>query len=225
MLGHSHALSGACAGVATGIVAHLAAAPTATLGVLAAGAALIPDLDSCGSCSARSLGWLSALPSYVIRFVSGGHRHATHSLAGIAAFGGLAWLACTFRHDLAGKIGLGFLVVLVVSGAIEALRLCRGHIADLIGVAAAAAVVFYGFGLTLIPGAVVIGTAAHIAGDMLTDSGCPLLYPLSKFRYKWWPEPFAFTTGTLPELAIVDPALLGLLGWLIWMAATGVAFR
>lgn len=220
MLGHSHALSGACAGVAAGIVLHLHPAEAGALGMLAAGAALIPDLDSCGSCSARSLGWLSALPSHVIRFVSGGHRHATHSLAGIAAFGTLAQLACHFRHDLGGKIGLGFLVALMVSGAAEALRLCRSHIADIIGAATAAAVVFDGFGLTLIPAAVVVGTAAHLAADMLTKSGCPLAYPLSEFRFRLLPRLAAFTTGRWPETWIIDPVLLVLLGWLSWMAAS-----
>ena len=222
MLGHSHALSGACAGVAAGLVAHLGPVPSVTLGALAAGAALIPDLDACGSCSARSLGWLSGLVSHVIRFVSGGHRHATHSLAGVAAFGALAWLACAFRHDLAGKMGLGFLVALMVSGAAEALHLCRDHVADFVGAAAAVAVVAYGFGLTLIPAAVVIGTAAHVAGDALTDSGVPLLFPLSQFRFRLLPEPLAFTTGTMPELAIVDPVLAVTLGWLGWLVAAGV---
>jgi len=39
------------------------------------------------------------------------------------------------------------------------------------------------------------------------DSGCMLGYPWSKHRFRLPPEPLAFTTGTLPELAIVDPAL------------------
>jgi hypothetical protein len=53
ILGHSHALSGACAGVAVGIVLHLGVADVAALGLGTAGAAPIPDLDSVGSCSAR----------------------------------------------------------------------------------------------------------------------------------------------------------------------------
>jgi len=94
-------------------------------------------------------------------------------------------------------------------------------------------VLVHGVGLTLIPVAVALGCATHIAGDMLTDSGCPLLLPLSQYRFKWWPEPLAFTTGTMPEVAIVDPVLLvalaGLIGWVVapgaelhvWHAATG----
>ena len=77
----------------------------------------------------------------------------------------------------------------------------------------------YGYGLALVPLAMLLGTATHIAGDMLTDSGCPLGWPFSQFRCKLLPEPFAFSTGTRPELMIVDPLLLGALGLLAWTAA------
>jgi hypothetical protein len=80
-MGHSHALSGACAGAATGIVMHLPPLETGALGLPAAGAALMPDLDACGSCSARCLGRLSVVPSHVIRKLSGRHRDATGALA------------------------------------------------------------------------------------------------------------------------------------------------
>src|SRR5215472_7897304 len=223
MMSHSHALSGACAGVAAGIFLHLPSAQTGALGMLAAGAALLPDLDSCGSCSARSLGWLSVIPSLVIRKLSGGHRHATHSLLGIGVFTALAVVAGRFRHDLAGRIGLGFLVTLIVAGGLEALWVCRAHLADTVGAVAAAVVVFTGFDLTLIPVAVAAGCAAHIWGDMLTQSGCPLLLPVSRFRFKWWPRPLAFTTGTAPERLIVDPVLLILLAVLVgWVLAPGI---
>jgi hypothetical protein len=52
---------------------------------------------------------------------------------------------------------------------------------------------------------------------MLTDSGCMLAFPLSRQRFHLLPEPLAFTTGTRPELLIVDPLLTGaivvLSGW------------
>ena len=220
MLGHSHALSGACTGLAAGIVLHLARVDVAALTVGTAGAALLPDLDSCGSCSARALGVLSRLPSLAIRTLSGGHRHATHSVIGVAVFGGLAWLACTFRHDLAGKIGLGFLVTLIVAGGLGALRIAHATSADLLGAATAGLVVFLGIGLTLVPVAVIVGCATHLAGDMLTESGVPLLYP-AQYRFKWWPRPLAFETGTLPEVALVDPALIILLAGLIFRDVTG----
>jgi membrane-bound metal-dependent hydrolase YbcI (DUF457 family) len=83
----------------------------------------------------------------------------------------------------------------------------------------AAAEVWYGYGLSLIPLAVFVGCCTHIIGDMLTDSGCMLLFPLSKHRFHLLPEPFAFTTGTRPELLVVDPlltaALLALAAWAV----------
>jgi membrane-bound metal-dependent hydrolase YbcI (DUF457 family) len=220
MLGHSHSLSGAATGAAAGMfVLHLPLTGTAALAGLTAGMALLPDLDSVGSCSARSLGLLSEAVAWVIRLVSGGHRHGSHSLVGIAAFTGLAWLACAFRSDIAGKAGLALLITLAVSSGLEALHLTNGHTADALGIAAAAAVVWAGWGLALVPLAVALGCAAHLAGDALTDSGIPLLWPLSMYRFKAWPEPFSFTTGTRPETLIVDPllsvAFLALASWAV----------
>jgi membrane-bound metal-dependent hydrolase YbcI (DUF457 family) len=79
--------------------------------------------------------------------------------------------------------------------------------ADLIGIAVAAGAIWYGYGLRLIPLAVLIGCCTHIVGDMLTQSGCMLAFPLFRHRYHVLPGPLAFTTGTWPELLIVDPLL------------------
>jgi membrane-bound metal-dependent hydrolase YbcI (DUF457 family) len=217
MLGHSHALSGAVTGAAVGIFLHFSDPRIVALSGFTAGMALLPDLDSCGSSPARSLGFLSEAVSHVIRKVSGGHRHATHSVLGIAVFTALAWVACHFRGDVAGKAGLALLMTLTVSGALESLRIARSHVADVIGIGVAE--IWYGFGLALIPLAVLIGCATHIAGDMLTDSGCMLGYPASKLRYHLLPEPLAFTTGTRPELLFVDPLLTVVLVALgLWVA-------
>jgi len=222
MLGHSHALSGAVAGLGTGILLHLATPQTAALAGFTAGMALLPDLDKCGSSPARCLGFLSEAIAWIVGRVTGGHRHATHSVVGIALFTGLAWLSAHFRHDWAGKAGLGLLLTLSVAGALEALRLVRGHAADLIGIGVASWTVWYGYGLKLIPLAVLIGCATHVAGDMLTDSGCMLGYPVSRHRFHLLPEPLAFTTGTRPELLIVDPVLsAGLLALAGWVADPG----
>ena len=76
MLGHSHALSGAVTGAATGIFLHLSEPRTIALAGFTAGMALLPDLDKCGSSPARCLGFLSEAVAKVIAKVSGGHRHA-----------------------------------------------------------------------------------------------------------------------------------------------------
>jgi membrane-bound metal-dependent hydrolase YbcI (DUF457 family) len=217
MLGHSHALSGAVTGTATGIFLHMSVPATVALAGFTAGMALLPDLDKCGSSPARSLGFLSEAVAWTIARISGGHRHATHSILGIAIFTGLAWLSCHFRSDWGGKAGLALLMTLTVSAGLEALRVARNHVADLAGVAVASGEIWYGYGLRLIPLAVLLGCSTHIIGDMLTDSGCMLGYPAVKHRFHLLPEPFAFTTGTRPELLIVDPLLTGALvvlaGW------------
>jgi membrane-bound metal-dependent hydrolase YbcI (DUF457 family) len=220
MLGHSHALSGMAAGAAAGeFVLHLPVPGTFGLAAFTAGMALLCDLDKCGSCPARSLGILSEGVAWFIGKAFGGHRHLTHSIIGIAIFTILAWLSCYCRHDWGGRIGLGLLITLSVAGGLEALHITRGTLADLIGVAVAAAVIRFGLGLTLIPLAVAIGASTHVAGDMLTDSGCMLLYPFSKHRFHLLPELLQFTTGTDPELYGVDPVLTGMLlvlgGWAV----------
>jgi membrane-bound metal-dependent hydrolase YbcI (DUF457 family) len=219
MLGHSHAISGGVAGLATGIYMQMSLPRVAALAGFTAGMALLPDMDKCGSSPARCLGFLSEAAAWLIGRISGGHRHATHSFVGIAAFTGLAWVSCHFRADWAGKAGLALLMTLTVSAALEALHVASGHVADLVGIVVAAAEVWYGYGLSLIPLAVFVGCCTHIIGDMLTDSGCMLLFPLSKHRFHLLPEPFAFTTGTRPELLVVDPlltaALLALGAWAV----------
>jgi membrane-bound metal-dependent hydrolase YbcI (DUF457 family) len=214
MLGHSHALSGAVAGLGSGIALHYSVPQAAALAGFTAGMALLPDLDKCGSSPARSLGFLSETVAWITGRLSGGHRHATHSAVGIAAFTALAWVACHYRADVAGKAGLALLMTLTVAAGLEALHLVRGHAADVIGIAVAAGAIWYGYGLRLVPLAVLIGCCTHIVGDMLTESGCMLAYPVVRHRFHLLPGPLAFTTGTAPELVIVDPLLIAGLGLL-----------
>lgn len=150
MLGHSHALSGAVAGIGAGIFLHLPTSQTAALAGFSAGMALLPDLDKCGSSPARCLGFLSEAIAWITGRVTGGHRHATHSILGIALFTGLAWLSAHVRYNWTRKAGLALLMTLSVAGGLEALHLVRGHAADLIGMAVASWKVWYAYGLRLI---------------------------------------------------------------------------
>jgi membrane-bound metal-dependent hydrolase YbcI (DUF457 family) len=222
-VGHTHALSGAVTGLAAGTWLHYGAPEAAALAGFTAGMALLPDLDKCGSSAARSLGFISEAVARAFGKISGGHRHATHSFPGIVIFTALAWVSCHYRAGDAGRAGLALLLTLSVAGALEALRIARGHVADLAGVAVAAAVIWHGCGLALIPLAVALGTATHIAGDMLTESGCMVFYPLSRHRFRLLPRPLAFTTGTWPEHVIVTPLLAVALGWLAWRDVQGLA--
>lgn len=218
MKGYTHALSGLAAGAAAGeYVTHLPVASTAILAVLAAGFATVPDLDQCHSTAARSLGFLSHGFAWAVQKVSGGHRHGSHSVLGVAVFTALAWAACHYRATIPGRAGLAFTVALAVASALRALRI-GGHHSDGLGIAAAGLVVWQGWGLALIPVACAIGCATHLAGDALTDEGIPVAWPLTKAHYKLLPEPLSFTTDTKPERWLLSPVLVLVLGFLAWHA-------
>jgi hypothetical protein len=99
-----------------------------------------------------------------------GHRHGTHSIAGIAAFTGAAYLAEHYRRTLGGKIGLGLLLVLVLAAGLRALKI-GGHFGDLLAIVGAFLMIRSGFGVAGVPWAIEVGTATHLAGDMLTQRG------------------------------------------------------
>jgi membrane-bound metal-dependent hydrolase YbcI (DUF457 family) len=66
---------------------------------------------------------------------------------------------------------------------------------------------------------VALGMLAHVAGDMGTHDGCPLLYPLSRHEFGLLPEPFRITTNKLAEHWIVSPLLLVGLAYFLWRDA------
>lgn len=227
-LGHTHALSGLVTGTAVGLYAthvrlehtglgHLSPGHLAVFVGLTAGAAVLPDIDHPSSSMARSFGFLSRGVAWLVGKISGGHRHLTHAILGIAGFTVLAWLAVKFRHDIGGKIALGLFLALIIAGALYALSV-HGHGADVLAIAGAIAIVITGYGLSLVAIAVCVGCVTHVLGDMLTLQGCPLLYPFSDWHFRLLPKPLAFTTGTWPELWVLDPALVAGLGWLIYQA-------
>jgi membrane-bound metal-dependent hydrolase YbcI (DUF457 family) len=239
VLGRTHALSGAAAGAAAGVavshlapgsmaagaatglgVAHLSPAGVAVAAVLTAGAAVLPDIDHPDATIARSFGLLTRAFAWLVEHLSGGHRHGTHSLAGVAAFTAGAYAAVLYRHTLPGEIALGLLMSLVIAAALRALRI-GGHAADLLAVAAAAGVIWTGYGIASLSWTVALGTGTHLIGDMLTDEGVPLAWPLSRRHFRLLPEPLAFTTGTRPERWLVAPLLLIALAWLAFLAAGG----
>jgi len=213
MLGREHVLSGLAAGAAAGEwFLHLGPAGTAVLGGLTAAMATLPDLDQCESSAARSLGWLSEAFAWVVEHLSGGHRHATHSVFGVAAFGCWACAGYLFRHDPGGKLALALLLAVAIAAGARALHL-GGHWADAAALAGGAVLALTGAGERQVVLATVLGCAVHIAGDMLTVEGCPLAWPLSLYHVRI-PEPLAFETGSRRELWGVLPGLLVVSGWL-----------
>lgn len=217
MLGHSHALSGAVAGLAVGsLVLHEPAAPLALLAGLTAAYALAPDLDACGSTEARSFGFVTAALAWCVRAVSGGHRHGTHSAIGVAAFTAVAWLACEFRGTWPGRAVLFVILAVGLASAADALRKGAAHAENILALAGAGVMCWTGYGLALVPLAAALGASVHVTGDCLTRCGCPLGWPVSMHEFHLLPSPMRFTTGRAAERWIVTPLLLAALAVLAW---------
>ncbi|GAA1963687.1 metal-dependent hydrolase [Kitasatospora viridis] len=194
MMGHSHAVSGAMVYAATVpflppllLHTHLRPADVLLGTVLAAGAALLPDLDHHDGTIANFLGPFSKLLCRFVAKISGGHRHATHSLLFVALMGGGTWAGV---HYLGRWFTLG-LTFFLLALAIKALRLHvpgdRHHTwLTVIGLAVVGTVVMDKWmpsAPVWLPYAVALGTLTHLMGDCLTKMGAPLLWP-HKERYE-----------------------------------------
>lgn len=235
MLGHSHATSGAL-----GWSAAAAALPLSVLtfpvlydgdarigtvdlllGVfLTAGAALLPDMDHPDGTIANFLGPLSEAFCQVVSWISGGHRQATHSLLFVVLVGVGTWAGMTF---IGRPFTLGLVFVLLAL-AVRALHLCppgRGIRAwgTVLALALAGT-----FAMThwisdappWLPFCVALGTLVHIAGDCLTDRGCPLLWPIKK-RISL---PIIDRTGNKLETWVLAPLFMAGTVVLLWFTIT-----
>lgn len=212
MMGGHHAATGAAAWVAIstqievpmGIIAEKAAFIPETLPIgfglmdvspigvitgalVCAGAALLPDADHHNATIAHSLPPLSNAMCAGIGAVSGGHRHGTHSIIGIAVFMAVAWAAGLIQMDTEwfGTIypGAGVLAVLLVAFAAHALKILPKNLRKIpwvVGIVFGSMVALFApqeqYWFIIAMG---VGTAIHIVGDMLTTGGCNLLWPLT----------------------------------------------
>jgi membrane-bound metal-dependent hydrolase YbcI (DUF457 family) len=213
MMGRSHSLSGttawaslACAAPLVGVRPHWQAV---AIGLLAtSGAALLPDVDHPSASIANTFGPASKAVATFVNRVSGGHRHATHSLA-FAAAGFLGtWAGVSFGGRW---FALAVLFVLFAFG-IRALHLAPG-IGDVVALAAtvaAAAILKTDFGW--LPWSVGVGILAHLTGDCLTKEGCPLLWP----RRRHYMLPVVRRTGNAVERWVFAP--LFMLGTVVLLA-------
>src|SRR5512146_1071310 len=186
MLGRDHALSGAVVFAALAPSLHVTEAHLAAGLVLAAGAGVLPDIDHPDSTISRSFGFLTEWFAWLVDRLSGGHRHGTHSLLGIAAFTAGAYGAGLYqlsepKSALTGHlvfswhlVPAGLVLALLYSSALRALHI-GGHHGDLLGIAAAVITCYTGADLAqlsvgpwhvpLLATVTALGCAAHIAGD------------------------------------------------------------
>jgi len=160
--------------------------------VIAAGGALLCDLDTPNSRLANTLGPFTRLAARAIGRVFGGHRHGTHSLVFCAATGVLSAIALTRpeRVQLAAgaTITVGQLVALLTAYATIALSV--GLLAPGLHRAPAAlltaVIVAAGAASTppaeLVVAAITTGCCSHLLADLLTPEGIEPLWPFSRRR-------------------------------------------
>lgn len=221
MLGHSHAISGALAfaasAAAAGAVAGYAGlhevpfhpgAVELILGTLiTAGAALLPDIDHPNGTIAHALGPITKHLSKFVSEISGGHRHATHSVLFMLGAGAVTWVGEYFG----GKIFTLILAFVMLALGIRALHLSpSGETFRAWGpcvlLAGAGTVVMWRWlpaTPNWLPFAIALGCLAHLVGDCLTDRGCPLLWPL-KFKLS---IPLISRTGNTMETWVLTPLM------------------
>jgi membrane-bound metal-dependent hydrolase YbcI (DUF457 family) len=98
------------------------------------------------------------------------------------------------------------------------------------GVAAASAFGVYqtlpsGRGYPILGIAIGVGGFVHLLGDMLTDHGCPLFWPIPTGRHKLWrnvgvPDIMAVKVGGKVEVMVLRTAFavitVAASGWLLW---------
>lgn len=226
MMGPTHAASGLAAG-AVGAIALGVTEPAAvaSLSVLTAGAALLPDMDHPSATLARTFGPVSkavslatnATASAAATLVSvpadrrdgrvGGHRTLTHTVVGVAAAAAWGWFA-----SLGGRWGVLALVFIMVSLAMAGLITAQTRKWGALGSLAVAAAVTAGIAAAapqaLTPWMLAVfmglGVVVHIAGDGVTVQGIPALFPL-KIGGRFWkrvhlvPSFLRFTAGQWPD--------------------------
>ena len=236
MLGRDHALSGALAFAALGPSLHVTGSHLAAGVLLTAGAGVLPDIDHPDSTISREFGFLTEAFAWLVDRLSGGHRHGTHSLVGIAVFTVGALAAGTYQlsaplseHTVFSwhMVPAALYLALLYSAALRALHI-GGHHGDLIGIGGAVLTICTRFDLTLVQVwhwhvpllalAVALGCAAHIAGDELTHGGCPIFWPVSGHEFHLVPRPLQITTAKIGENWVVFPLLVVALSAAVWHA-------
>lgn len=213
VMGPTHAMSGAAVGLA---VAQ--ALPTSWGGVtsaseafvyagIAAGAALLPDLDSPQATVSRSFGPLSLGLSHITEnasqalvnltrsshdnYCGNGHRTATHTIW-FALLAGAVASALIGAFGKNAAIGLLFLFLgLAIRGLLPGWSKKNDWLAVTTVSAALAGIAWYAVPHTasaiVMGSAVTIGVLTHLAGDFITKNGIPALAPLVPVSgHRWW---------------------------------------
>jgi membrane-bound metal-dependent hydrolase YbcI (DUF457 family) len=223
VLGATHSLSAAGAFLALSFpvshyVHHLTPLTAAVGTLVAAGAGLLPDLDHPSASPARAFGPISQAAARLISAISGGHRHATHSILGLTIASALAVGAYlnvwTFTLLIWLCMGLGVRALWKRPPNRPNGKFDWRDIAGLAHAAVAAYVAYRlthaGLDLSVVPAAVMVGYLAHLLGDAATETGVNWWWP-DRRRYRW----ASVDTGKAVERWIVVPLLYAGIGTVI----------
>ncbi|GAB3465243.1 metal-dependent hydrolase [Actinophytocola sediminis] len=228
MMGHSHALTGWCAGLAAAPLVGLHTLPEVLpFATASAGYALLPDLDHPHATASKFLGPVTGLLSKFLRMcsrgmykltkgprdekVTGNHRHLTHTVL-FAVF--LGW-AATGISELGGAWAVGGVIAFGLCLAADVL----GDWLLILSLSAAAFTAYQGGlddALTTSTGwvgvAVALGCVVHCLGDAATKSGCPFLWPIPIAGETWYelrpPKWLRFRTGGAVEKRLLVPVFM-----------------
>ncbi len=203
--------------------------------VAVGGFAMLPDLDTGGVTSRRgfprlhgstiALMWgpITGLLAELLGRLFGGHRNGSHSILGIF---GTAMVAGVLATAYPGRL---FLLALAIGLALEALAFAiPGTLEELwpVNLVVSFGVAWWVLGLPgsaddrfplWLPAALLVGSATHVIGDMLTVGGIAPLWPVSRIRVSLG----LFRTGSGWERFLIAPALLVGACWLVF-ARTGL---
>lgn len=230
MMGRTHTISGAVVWLAgCGMLAsagvHVPGGAAVAGAAIAAGAALLPDLDHPCSTVARTGGFVTeSLCRMLARGCAwvyartrtrldrpdrDGHRTLTHSGLVAVTIGllvsAVSWL---------GPVPAAVIVAALVSlGGLAVTRRRRTRrLVVPAGLVVAGLAWWWHAGPVLVGLAVAVGCLTHCLGDAMTNSGCPILWPIKVRGQRWFrvgtPRAVRFGTGGAVE-HVIAVALVG----------------
>lgn len=190
MMGKSHLIVGsagwllatpALAAVGIPLVPATIAAGT----VVAAGAAMMPDLDHPQATVSRSLGKVSQTFSKYFARSMGGHRKGSHSVFFAAALG---FLVANLVSSGGATMAWTALAVIFITSSLllRVLTEADGIIGAVLSAILAVSLLAISAGTNFLwlVAALVIGILLHDLGDFLTVEGIPFFYPFSKKNHR-----------------------------------------
>lgn len=178
--------------------------------VAAAGCAVLPDFDEPEATAAKTFGVAGKMAAKTVRFAAGGHRQRTHTLlfAVLAWYIGLGaaqlWEKGNLMFSVPAILCVGVFTVwgfLLIGRAAEDRDLLRKLTIPVAWLAGLAAAIFMVAGVVWnypwwleglgpaaspewwLPYAMAAGVVFHLLGDLPTQSGVPVLWPVTKARF------------------------------------------